>query len=80
MAIIKFEIPPTYTAAEKLAMWEQCEMTIAVGGQSYEIDGVVFTNANLNQVRQRIFDLKREIAAEQSNAPGFIIARKGSWQ
>lgn len=64
--------PPltTPTTADRLQAYLQCEQAILSGHQSYTLDGVTFTRADLYRVQQAIAGLRAQLASEQAAAAG----------
>lgn len=60
------------TDAQRLALYEQCEAAILTGNQSYTVDGMTFTRANLTEVRRAIMELRQSMAGAVSGSLGGI--------
>lgn len=54
----------------RLTSYQNCELAILDGAQSYSIGGRNLTRANLNEISDMIKYLEKEIAQEQSKAAG----------
>ena len=65
----------TYTDAELLALWRECEAKITQG-QSVDIEGLRITRADAKYVAQRIAELERKVNAV-SVRPAHNYARLG---
>lgn len=61
---------PSLTTAQRLQAYLDCEQAILAGHQSYSLDGMTFTRADLYRVQQAISSLRSQLASEQAAASG----------
>lgn len=61
---------PSPTTAQRLQAYLDCEQAILSGHQSYTLDGMTFTRADLYRVQQAISSLRAQLASEQAAAAG----------
>lgn len=73
MATIDVDSIQDFTPANLLKTVEYAIAHIAVGGQSYTINGRQFTRANLSELKTMREDLKAEVA-EAASATGTMTA------
>lgn len=57
------------TDAERLAAYLECERAILLGHQSYTVDGMTFTRADLSAVRTAIAGLRQTVSATGAARP-----------
>lgn len=58
------------TTAQRLQAYLDCEQAILSGHQSYSLDGMTFSRADLYRVQQAISSLRAQLAGEQAAAAG----------
>lgn len=65
-----------YSDEEMLVIYQQAEVAIVQGNQSYSANGMEFTKADLWRIQQRVRELKAIIAAKASRTVGSIRTTK----
>ena len=61
---------PLPTDEERLALYLRAERAILLGHQSYSIEGLTYTRADLGRVQAVIASLRARLAARQASASG----------
>lgn len=61
------------TDADRLALYLAAEKAILSGHQSYTVDGMTFTRADLFRVQQMIASLRQSQAAAAATGPGSFV-------
>ena len=56
--------------AERLALYLEAEKAILTGHQSYSVDGMTFTRADLYRVQQMIAGLRQSVEQDAASRPG----------
>lgn len=66
------DTPVLITDAERLAAYLKCERAILLGHQSYSVEGMTFTRADLGRVQAVIDTLRNRVIAAGSHSVGGI--------
>lgn len=72
MADTSTDIPVILSDTERLAAYMQCERSILLGHQSYTVEGMTFTRADLGRVQSVIETLRNRVIAAGSRSVGGI--------